>query len=206
MAKKLSEFEKYVLKYEQEQEKAKQRALAKEQGLPPPPPSKPVAPGAAPAPAAAPHKPAAPTGAHPAPVHQTPEAQPAAKEAAPTPEVQEQPKKKGLLGGLGGFLKKDKTKEIPTAEVESSTVSGPEIVVQGLKEFADSHGLETIQASYQMEGKEIVFQLSFSNKPSAPAGSDIKEVNAQPRYVFKKCNFQQIRTQFIDNLKTVFEF
>lgn len=206
-----TEFEKYVMKHEQEIEIARRRLLAKEQGVapdapqvaPPMPPSRPM-------PSTIPSRPM-PLGT-PVPA---PKPMP---EPTPTPEPEmevkpvesetetsaDTPKRKGFLG----LFKKDKgaTQQVDADETKADeTASGADVVVEGLKQFANDSKLEVIELDYDIQGKEIIFKLSFSNKPLVADGSDIKEVKAEPRYPLKKINYHKVLNQFVSNLKSVFE-
>lgn len=206
-----TEFEKYVMKHEQEIEIARRRQLAKEQGVapgapqvaPPIPPSRPM-------PSTIPSRPMPPGTPVPAPKPMpeptpTPEPEMEAKPVESEAETSaDTPKRKGFLG----LFKKDKgaTQQVDADETKADeTASGADVVVEGLKQFANDSKLEVIELDYDIQGKEIIFKLSFSNKPLVTDGSDIKEVKAEPRYPLKKINYHKVLNQFVSNLKSVFE-
>lgn len=206
-----TEFEKYVMKHEQEIEIARRRQLAKEQGVapgapqvaPPIPPSRPM-------PSTIPSRPMPPGTPVPAPKPMpeptpTPEPEMEAKLVESEAETSaDTPKRKGFLG----LFKKDKgaTQQVDADETKADeTASGADVVVEGLKQFANDSKLEVIELDYDIQGKEIIFKLSFSNKPLVTDGSDIKEVKAEPRYPLKKINYHKVLNQFVSNLKSVFE-
>lgn len=206
-----TEFEKYVMKHEQEIEIARRRQLAKEQGVapgapqvaPPMPPSRPMS-------STMPSRPMPPVAPVPTPKpmpEPTPTPEPA-MEAKPVESEAETsadtPKRKGFLG----LFKKDRgaTQQVDADEAKADeTASGADVVVEGLKQFANDSKLEVIELDYDIQGKEIIFKLSFSNKPLVADGSDIKEVKAEPRYPLKKINYHKVLNQFVSNLKSVFE-
>lgn len=206
-----TEFEKYVMKHEQEIEIARRRQLAKEQGVapgtpqvaPPIPPNRPM-------PSTIPSRPMPPGTPVPAPKPMpeptpTPEPEMEAKPVESEAETSaDTPKRKGFLG----LFKKDKgaTQQVDADETKADeTASGADVVVEGLKQFANDSKLEVIELDYDIQGKEIIFKLSFSNKPLVTDGSDIKEVKAEPRYPLKKINYHKVLNQFVSNLKSVFE-
>lgn len=206
-----TEFEKYVMKHEQEIEIARRRQLAKEEGVapgahqvaPPIPPNRPM-------PSTIPSRPMPPGTPVPAPKPMpeptpTPEPEMEAKPVESEAETSaDTPKRKGFLG----LFKKDKgaTQQVDADETKADeTASGADVVVEGLKQFANDSKLEVIELDYDIQGKEIIFKLSFSNKPLVTDGSDIKEVKAEPRYPLKKINYHKVLNQFVSNLKSVFE-
>lgn len=206
-----TEFEKYVMKHEQEIEIARRRQLAKEQGVAPgvPQVAPPIPPGR-PMPSTIPSRPMPPGTPVPAPKPMpeptpTPEPEMEAKPVESEAETSaDTPKRKGFLG----LFKKDKgaTQQVDADETKADeTASGADVVVEGLKQFANDSKLEVIELDYDIQGKEIIFKLSFSNKPLVTDGSDIKEVKAEPRYPLKKMNYHKVLNQFVSNLKSVFE-
>lgn len=215
-----TEFEKYVMKHEQEIEIARRRQLVKEQGVapgapqvaPPTPPSRPM-PSTIPnrtMPSTIPSSPMPPGTAvlAPKPMPEptpTPEPEMEGKPVESEAETSaDTPKRKGFLG----LFKKDKgaTQQVDADETKADeTASGADVVVEGLKQFANDSKLEVIELDYDIQGKEIIFKLSFSNKPLVTDGSDIKEVKAEPRYPLKKINYHKVLNQFVSNLKSVFE-